>query len=97
VEQRKKQLDWLATNIDDITTQSHSLIACSREKKSPSGKRALGNVRFATAAKSSTGRDFFLGIFAIKFFITFLHYIFIYMSYLLDKGLAEPWVTVISF
>ncbi len=29
-EQRKKQLDWLATNTDDITTQSHSL--CSREK-----------------------------------------------------------------
>ena len=31
-EQRKKQLDWLATNTDDITTQSHSLFACSREK-----------------------------------------------------------------
>ncbi len=28
----KKQLDWLATNIDDITTQSHSLFACSRGK-----------------------------------------------------------------
>ena len=31
-EQRKKQLDWLATNTDDITTQSHSFFACSREK-----------------------------------------------------------------
>ena len=30
-EQRIKQLDWLATNTDDITTQSHSLFACSRE------------------------------------------------------------------
>ena len=27
-----KQLDWLATNTDDITTQSHSLFACSPEK-----------------------------------------------------------------
>jgi hypothetical protein len=31
-EQRKKQVDWLATNTDDITTQSHSLFAFSREK-----------------------------------------------------------------
>ena len=31
-EQRKKQLDWLATNTDDITNQSHSLFACSREQ-----------------------------------------------------------------
>ncbi len=31
-EQRKKQLDWLATNSDDITSQSHSLFACSREQ-----------------------------------------------------------------
>ena len=31
-EQRKKQLDWLVTNTDDITTQSHSLFACSREQ-----------------------------------------------------------------
>ncbi len=31
-EQRKKQLDWLATNTDDITSQSHSLFACSREQ-----------------------------------------------------------------
>jgi hypothetical protein len=30
-EQRKKQLDWLATNTDDITNQSHLLFACSRE------------------------------------------------------------------
>ena len=30
-EQRKKQLDWLVTNTDDITSQSHSLFACSRE------------------------------------------------------------------
>ncbi len=30
-EQRKKRLDWLATNTDDITSQSHSLFACSRE------------------------------------------------------------------
>jgi hypothetical protein len=29
---REKQLDWLATNTDDITTQSHSCFACSREK-----------------------------------------------------------------
>ena len=29
---RKKQLDWLPTNTDDITIQSHSLFACSREK-----------------------------------------------------------------
>ena len=31
-EQRKKQPYWLATNTDDITSQSHSLFACSREK-----------------------------------------------------------------
>jgi hypothetical protein len=31
-EQRKKQPDWLATNTDDITNQSHSLSTCSREK-----------------------------------------------------------------
>jgi hypothetical protein len=31
-EQRKQQLDWLATNTDDITSQSHSLFGCSREK-----------------------------------------------------------------
>ena len=31
-EQRKKQLDWLATNTDDITYQSHSLFACLREQ-----------------------------------------------------------------
>ncbi len=30
-EQRKKQLDWLVTNTDDITSRSHSLFACSRE------------------------------------------------------------------
>jgi hypothetical protein len=28
----KKQLACLATNTDDIATQSHSLFACSREK-----------------------------------------------------------------
>jgi hypothetical protein len=27
-----KQPDWLAKNTDDITTQSHSYFACSREK-----------------------------------------------------------------
>ena len=31
-EQRKKQLDWLVTNTDDITSQSHSVFACSREQ-----------------------------------------------------------------
>ncbi len=31
-EQRKKQLDWLATNTDVITSQSHSLFACLREQ-----------------------------------------------------------------
>ena len=31
-EQRKKQLDWLATNTDVITSQSHSLFACTREQ-----------------------------------------------------------------
>ena len=30
--QRKKQLDWLATNTDDNIIQSHSLFACWREK-----------------------------------------------------------------
>jgi hypothetical protein len=29
---RKKQLDWLMINTDVITTQSHSLFACPREK-----------------------------------------------------------------
>jgi hypothetical protein len=28
----QKQFDWLATNIDVITTQSHSCLAFSREK-----------------------------------------------------------------
>ncbi len=32
VNRKKTQLDWLATNTDDITTQSHSLFACSHEK-----------------------------------------------------------------
>ena len=32
LQQRKKQLDWLATNTDDIISQSHSLFACSREQ-----------------------------------------------------------------
>ncbi len=31
-EQRKKQVDWLATDTDDIAIQSHSPLACSREK-----------------------------------------------------------------
>ena len=31
-EQRKKQLDWLVTNTDDIISQSHSVFACSREQ-----------------------------------------------------------------
>jgi hypothetical protein len=31
-EQRKTRLDWLATNTGDITSQSHSLFVCSREK-----------------------------------------------------------------
>jgi hypothetical protein len=31
-EQRKKQLDWLLTNADDITSQSHTVPAFSREK-----------------------------------------------------------------
>jgi hypothetical protein len=40
-EQRKKQRDWLATNTDVITTQSHPLFPCSREKyRQLSGKRA---------------------------------------------------------
>jgi hypothetical protein len=30
-ELRKKQLDWLATNTNVITSQSHSLFACPRE------------------------------------------------------------------
>ena len=38
-EQRKRQLDWLAINADIINSQSHSLVACSRE--SSSGKRVL--------------------------------------------------------
>jgi hypothetical protein len=32
-EQRREQFDWLATNTDVITTQSHSLFACSREQR----------------------------------------------------------------
>ncbi len=28
----KKQLDWQATNTDVTTSQSHSLLACSREQ-----------------------------------------------------------------
>ena len=31
-EQRNEQLDWLATNTDVITTQSHLLFLCSREQ-----------------------------------------------------------------
>jgi hypothetical protein len=30
--QRKKQSDWLAASTDDITTQSHRLLAFWREK-----------------------------------------------------------------
>ncbi len=38
--QKKKQLDWLMTNTDDITSRSHSLFAqCSRTNL-PSGKPA---------------------------------------------------------
>ena len=38
-EQRKKQLDWLVTNTDDITSQSHSFCLFARTS-SPSGKPA---------------------------------------------------------
>ncbi len=31
-EKRKKQLDWLVTNTDEISSQSDSLFACSREQ-----------------------------------------------------------------
>ena len=31
-EQRKKQVDWLPTNTDVITSQSHSLFACSHKQ-----------------------------------------------------------------
>ena len=30
--EKTEQLDWLVTNTDDITSQSHSLFACSREQ-----------------------------------------------------------------
>jgi hypothetical protein len=30
-EQRKGQIDWLAINTEGITTQSHSIFACSRQ------------------------------------------------------------------
>ncbi len=30
--EKKQLVDCLATNTDDITTQSHSIFACSREK-----------------------------------------------------------------
>ena len=33
----KKQLDWLATNTDDITSQSHSLFACEKIAKWKTG------------------------------------------------------------
>ena len=38
---RKKQLDWLAANTDDIISQSHSHVLVRTKKKSQSGKRAL--------------------------------------------------------
>ena len=40
-ERRKKQFDWVATNTDNITTQSHTLFASMFVRKElPSGKRA---------------------------------------------------------
>jgi hypothetical protein len=42
-EQRKKQRDWLATNTDVITTQSHSLFA---RKMLPNGKTGFNNEQF---------------------------------------------------
>ena len=44
-EQRTKQLDWLMTNTDDITSQSHSLFACSREKKIAKWKTGFNQLR----------------------------------------------------
>jgi hypothetical protein len=36
--QRKRRLDWLVTNNDDISSQSHSIFACSREKSRQEGE-----------------------------------------------------------
>ncbi len=44
-EQRKKQLDWLATNADVITSQSHSLFACSREQIRQVENRQVENLK----------------------------------------------------
>ena len=54
-EQRKKQLDWLATNTDDITSQSHSLFACSCEKiaKWKTGFSANRGLKFVLFSKTS--------------------------------------------
>ncbi len=51
-EQRKKQLDWLATNTDVITSQSHSLFACSREQIRQVENR-LYSVKFVFARRLS--------------------------------------------
>ncbi len=61
-EQRKKQLDWLATNTDDITSQSHSLFACSCEKNRQwktgfSANRGLKFVLFSKTSEKKTPID----------------------------------------
>jgi hypothetical protein len=41
----KGKLDWLATNTDDITNQSHSLLACSCEKNRQVENRLMFDCR----------------------------------------------------
>ncbi len=60
--QRKKQIDRLATNVDDITTQSHSLFACSREKKSPGGEQASVHSTRSSGYEIAVNCDLFLHI-----------------------------------
>ena len=63
-EQRKKQLDWLATNTDDFITQSHSFFACSRKKKYRQVENELKEFRdFLSLYKQFTIQKDFLKIF----------------------------------
>ena len=58
-EQRKKQLDWLATNTDDITSQSHSLFTCSREqiRQVENRLQRAFNLRVQTSYDKRQGRQ----------------------------------------
>ncbi len=61
-EQRKKQLDWLMTNTDVITSQSHSLFACSREQIRQVKNRLKIIVIAAKCRTATNSKTFYIAV-----------------------------------